>query len=637
MLTPLFAAVLLLSPFHGGIDDYASPDTLMAAELPELTVVATRHATDVQTVPARVTVIDRAAIEQVGATTLADVLESRSGAFVRQHGPTGLATLSLRGLGASQTAILLNGTRINDPQLGQLDLSLLPTAVLESVEVLHGAISPLYGSDGLAGAVNLRTRGPNDELSWRFSGETGAFGSHGASGMASGSVGSVRAMAAMEYRSTAGNFPFIDTSRLEPVEQERRNADREQLSALTSLEWKGDRREARLSALYTTSDRGLPGVVGTGGFGERQEDEALRLWTDAQQQFDWGTLRFGGLVQDKSIQYRNPAQQIDQTGRTLLSSVESEATAAISRNWLASAGLTGSYSRAAHPSLTDNAWQVQGGAFVLASGRTGRVHWYPALRVDGYRFPDGSHQNALNPRLGVNIAIPGLDGLRAKGNVARAFRAPTFNDRFWQPGGNPDLNVEQGVMADAGLLLDRHAHRAEVSLFTHHVTDQIVWQPQPSGYWSPRNVQQVRSRGVEASYRARVSLYSHVLLESGLHVTLTEAVDRSDPESRTFGKQLRYVPREEWKAHTTLTIGPVSLDTNFRYTGKRFLTADESQALDPHIVVDSQVRVRAVLSSVQLNLGLHLRNLFDTDYAIMRGQPMPPRHLHFRIGLESRP
>jgi len=51
-------------------------------------------------------------------------------------------------------------------------------------------------------------------------------------------------------------------------------------------------------------------------------------------------------------------------------------------------------------------------------------------------------------------------------------------------------------------------------------------------------------------------------------------------------------------------------------------------------VVDGHVRVTPVLAGLTVGFGLHLNNLFDTNYAIIRGYPMPPRHLHLRLTVQ---
>ena len=55
---------------------------------------------------------------------------------------------------------------------------------------------------------------------------------------------------------------------------------------------------------------------------ERQWDEHLRLWADGGRQFGWGTLRLSGLVQEGRLRYRNGQLGLDETGRTLITSID---------------------------------------------------------------------------------------------------------------------------------------------------------------------------------------------------------------------------------------------------------------------------------------------------------------------------
>src|SRR5690606_17414352 len=134
--------------------------------------------------------------------------------------------LSLRGTGASQTLVLLDGHRIADPQLGQLDLSLLPTLLLERVEILHGAGSALYGTDGIGGVVDLRTvRADEDRL--LVASTAGAWGERSLSGLAAVSRGPISGLVAAETQTADGDFAYFDPSEgLDGATVRRDGADR---------------------------------------------------------------------------------------------------------------------------------------------------------------------------------------------------------------------------------------------------------------------------------------------------------------------------------------------------------------------------------------------------------------------------
>lgn len=80
--------------------------------------------------------------------------------FVAEGGP-GVNTVSLRGLGATRTLILLNGRRLSPAgtrgQVGAVDLNTLPESMIERIEILKDGGSSVYGSDAVAGVVNVIT------------------------------------------------------------------------------------------------------------------------------------------------------------------------------------------------------------------------------------------------------------------------------------------------------------------------------------------------------------------------------------------------------------------------------------------------------------------------------------------------
>lgn len=96
-----------------------------------------------------------------GATHVEDLLNTlpqvNAGLNGGALGPTGTATVDLRGFGAFRTLVLMNGRRLNpgDPINPSADLNSVPAALIKRVEVLTGGASSVYGSDAIAGVVNF--------------------------------------------------------------------------------------------------------------------------------------------------------------------------------------------------------------------------------------------------------------------------------------------------------------------------------------------------------------------------------------------------------------------------------------------------------------------------------------------------
>jgi vitamin B12 transporter len=611
----------------------AEPDST----LPEISVVATRAAAPSAHAPARVTVLDAA---DTGASSVADLLDARSAAFVRRYGPGGLASLSLRGTNASQTLVLLDGHRIADPQLGQLDLSLLPTVLLDRVEVMHGAGSALYGTDGVGGVVDLRTmRADADRL--EITSSVGAYGERAASGLAALDLGEAALVVAAEAREADGDFPYFDPNAgLDGATLRREGADRSVRSLYARLEGMRGRTDASAAVWIGVAERGLPGTVGGAPQGERQDDRHLRLWGDVTHRLGSGSVRLGGLVQRASLRYLNPSLGLDDTGRTMLASGEVEAQALVGRRWLVAGGFSAGGGTAEHPSLSDDAGETRLGAFVHATGDFGRLLVYPALRADAYLRAAGAERTlaALSPRLGLNVQPVAGWPLRLKSSAGAAFRAPTFNDRFWQPGGAPDLHPERGWTADLGAHVRSGGASAEVTLFASRLRDQIVWQPGEGGVYAPENLARTRTLGLEATASHDGVRLGDATLGGGLTYALTDARDRSRPGSSAYDHQLRYVPRHQLKVHADASrpLGPrtrLGLDLGGRLTGARPVRADGSLDLPAAFTLDARLHLRRRFDLATAALTLGVENVLDAELEVVRGYPMPPRHARLRLHL----
>ena len=150
----------------GSEDGAASDEGAAAGPAPATPVVyatATVEARPLSSATAAVTVVDRVTIEELGARTAADALRFVPGVDVTGNGARGgLTTAQIRGGDPNFTLVLLDGVPLNDStyQVGDVfDLEGLPASAIERIEVVRGPFSSVYGPTGLAGVINVVTRG----------------------------------------------------------------------------------------------------------------------------------------------------------------------------------------------------------------------------------------------------------------------------------------------------------------------------------------------------------------------------------------------------------------------------------------------------------------------------------------------
>ncbi|HZX97054.1 MAG TPA: TonB-dependent receptor [Myxococcales bacterium] len=132
----------------------------------EIVVTGSRIRRKDLTTPAPVTVISREQVTASGKVSIGEFLQSlpeQGNAINTQvnNGGDGATRISLRGLGSARTLVLLNGRRMVPGGTGadaSVDLNSIPTASVERIEVLKDGASAVYGSDAIAGVVNVVTR-----------------------------------------------------------------------------------------------------------------------------------------------------------------------------------------------------------------------------------------------------------------------------------------------------------------------------------------------------------------------------------------------------------------------------------------------------------------------------------------------
>ncbi len=111
-----------------------------------------------------VSVLDSQQIKALNKTTVADLLKTLPGLLVEeQGGPGGLTAVSIRGGESNFTLVLVDGIAVNDPtnsRGGGFDFANLNPNMVDRIEVVRGAQSAIYGSDALAGVINIITRKP---------------------------------------------------------------------------------------------------------------------------------------------------------------------------------------------------------------------------------------------------------------------------------------------------------------------------------------------------------------------------------------------------------------------------------------------------------------------------------------------
>lgn len=126
----------------------------------EVVVTATRTEAETEKVPANVTVISQEEIQQSKAKTVHELLRNKEGMIVKDlYGSGSKAAVDMRGFDRGvNTAVLIDGVKVNEIDLSGVDWNLIPIEKVERIEIVRGGGSVLYGDNAMAGVINIITK-----------------------------------------------------------------------------------------------------------------------------------------------------------------------------------------------------------------------------------------------------------------------------------------------------------------------------------------------------------------------------------------------------------------------------------------------------------------------------------------------
>ena len=178
-------------------------DSLKSYELSNVVVTATRTATPVYELASSYSLIDSAQIKDSHKFNIYELLQSQPGISISQQGAPGAFTqVYVRGADPSQTQVLIDGidmNMVNDPS-NTYDFADLSADNIERIEIIRGPQSTLYGSDALAGVINIITKKGTGKPKFSLSAEGGSYNTY------KGTLGLSGALNKMNYSLDLSKF-----------------------------------------------------------------------------------------------------------------------------------------------------------------------------------------------------------------------------------------------------------------------------------------------------------------------------------------------------------------------------------------------------------------------------------------------
>jgi vitamin B12 transporter len=569
-------------------------------------VTATRTPTRASAVVSDVSVVTREEIEQAGVSSLAEILQAQPGVEITQNGGLGTtASVFLRGTGASQVLVLVDGLRVGSATTGTTAFQDITPSQIERIEIVRGPMSSLYGADAIGGVIQIFTRAAAGPVRPRASAGYGTYHTQEYTAGVGGGAGDTTFDVNAGYVSSRSFSAVQDPT--SPFFQPDADGYRNTSAAARLVHRLTPDHELGGTFFWSGGRVHFDGFMSTFDDYTDQAMTAYGIYSRNRFLPAWQSLLRIGQGIDDSTNVSGPTSDEFKT-------VQDQVT------W--------------QNDVTTPVGTVLLGAEYLGQRVSGTTSFPVTSRtissaLAGYTGSSGPHTLQANLRLddnsqfgnkttgAVGYAYAFARGWRASASYGTAFKAPTFNELYFPPAfgcpsfGNPNLQPESSANVEAGVRYVGAAQTAGVIGYQNRVSDLIVAAAIPGNPFC------VRAENVEDAQITGVTLTYGLFLGGW---TIRASADLQNPRNETRDKQLPFRSREHVAVSVARRIGPWQAGAEVIASGPRYNDVENTQRLAGYALVNLFGEYRL---GGDWSLFARVNNLFDKDYQLVQGFATP--------------
>ncbi len=589
----------------------------------QLSITANRRVQPVDETLASVTLITRDQIENSPASSITNILSRYvAGIDLTSNGGRGKNTsLFLRGGSSKQVLVLIDGVRAGSVSAGTMAWQHLSSDMIESIEIVRGPRSSLYGSEAMSGIISITTR----------KGKIGKW--HGSASVGSNNTKSI------SLGTTFGNDKTnlsINTSLLDTDGFDARNGgntdDDGYNNKSINLNFShrfNDKTSLAVNVLHAKgvseydgygANSGFPNYTPTASDGVDtrgdflQQNVAVKLKTAFTN--NWKSEFVVGRFKDESVNYDSQVSLADGSINTSRGTIDTKRQ---QLDWKNELSLKNNKTLVFGVDYQKDSAKKSGGDYAKnnrdntgvygeLSGSAGSYDYQLALRTDDNQA-FGRHNTgslSLSRNFGNNS--------RLTASYGTAFKAPTLNELYWPSTpffvGNPDLQPEESKTFEIGLKTNLGKGRINASVFQSKISDLLAYQ-----FPTTANIKKAKIEGLELGYSRNIGA-----LKLDTNVTLL------NPRDTDTGKVLAKRAKQSLKINLDRNFGRYSVGASLLGKSKR--AASFGSGLPGYATLDLRSSYKV---SKNLELQLDVNNVLDTEYKTTSGYDTAGRNLMLSV------
>ncbi len=591
--------------------------------------------------------IDSSDLAQNSGNSLSELLEKSSSLNIKSYGSTGsLTSISIRGTSAVHTSINWNGLPINSLTSGDVDLSLIPTYANQTVEIIPNASGTTYGSGTFGGAIDISNR-----ASWKkqtlisFSEKMGSFSyfNH----LLSLQTGNnwIHYQAIINKLNAANDFEFVDTDKFGAPTDTLFHNSIENFIFIQNLFIKFPKNNRlEIGTWLQFKQKQIPSQMGSyAESNKNQKDSTSKAYLKYQKTFSSSKIEFKTAYMSDFIHYTDKLNAKDnhfyinskiQTSRWLN---EINFRHYATNSFILDAALLYNYLEANVSAYNKNVTEKNASVIIGTKINIRKINITSSIRQNWDWI------KKTTPLFSIGIKTNLIENkLIFSCNLANKYRKPTFNERYWIPGGNPNILPENGWGSDLNMTFKPYESltkilKFNISLYTNRINNQIKWIPD-NGVWRPINYEKVWTRGTEFNTYLKIKINKLNIIQTNTsQYTLASKQESLLSDDLTIGNQLSYIPKHVFNSKLNIKYANINFVINHKYTGSRFTTDSnmESQKLESYHITNLYNSFFIINKNREYNIAFEVNNIFNHFFQTIRSYPAMPRtfYIHLRINL----
>lgn len=564
-------------------------------DVEEVVVTASRIEEPLKETASSATIVRVEDIRERNIVSVTDLLrELPELNLIQNGGPGKNATVFLRGGGPEHVLVMIDGVKVNSTTTGSFDFSGLTVDDIERIEIVKGPQSTIYGSEAMAGVINIITKKGTGKPKIELSVEGGSYGTYKPSFTVSGSNGMV------DYRLTT---LYYETEGISAAKEgtERDGYKNSSISSKFGLT-PSERFRVELTGRYYYDSTDLDGFdfmakkaiddlnFQSSGNHYMLSGKVIALLMDKwEQTLTISRVRDSLRFRDSDDPYNN-AEII-----TVRNSMDWQHNFYINDSYTITAGIE---LRKEDGDNRDNFSESISNKAIYINSRLSLLNRSLILNA-GIRYDDNDISSSK-----ATYRIAGTynlhdSGVRVRASYGTGFRAPSFNELFFPFYGNMNLKPEETKSWEIGV--EKDMLKGEMTLwityFNQRFKDLIQTDPNT---WTASNIAKAEIRGLETGLRIRFS--------KGLNVSA--GYTYLDTEEKETGEELTRRPRDKFNIAVSYSYNDLSLMTDFTFVGKRF-DSSVKRYLASYSVANLSMNYKL---SRAITFFTRIENLFDSDY-----------------------